>query len=87
MSSASTMISSVKYNMSLRRTKRVHNKFSKKTNFKGHQSIPLSKEENLLIIEENKMRLASDTRNKHLLALFVVLLYGGIAMTVVYLFV
>ena len=82
-SAISSMITSIRYNASLRRSKRVKNKFSKKSDFSADGTSPLTREENLRIIEENKKILANNTRSNRLLGIIMILLYGSIIAYVV----
>jgi hypothetical protein len=75
---SSLMISSLKSNNSLRRTKRIKNVFSKKINFESYKPLLLSEEENKLIIKENKRIMQQKMVNERWYALFLILLYGGI---------
>ncbi len=76
--SASAMNSSIKSNNSLRRSRRVKNKFSKRTEFSDLNYQSLSEEENRRIVKENKQLLAQKIRNKRLVGVFVILFYGSI---------
>lgn len=74
----SAMTSSIRYNASLRRYGRDSNKFSKKTVFTYDSTNPLSKSENLRIIEENKITLAKKMLVNRAIGITIVLFYGGI---------
>jgi len=76
--SISAMISSLKSNKSLRRNKEGYSRFYKKSTFKVSTVTPLSREENLKIIEENKKILKQDSRSKLIFGLFIILLYISI---------
>lgn len=72
------MNSSIKSNKSLRRNKEGYSRFLKKSDFSDCKFYPLSKEENLLIVKENKRIFKRKTRNKNLFGVFIVLLYLSI---------
>ena len=72
------MISSLKSNKSLRRNKEGYSRFYQKSVFTDYISSPLTKEENLQIVEENKRKLKRSSRYQFIFGLFMVLLYGSI---------
>ena len=74
----SAMTSSIRYNASLRRYGRNSNKFTKKTVFTCEAANPLSKSENLRIIEENKITLAKKMLVNRAIGIAIALFYGGI---------
>jgi len=82
-SSFSSMNTSIKYNASLRRARKGNHTFNKKSEFTSEAISPLSREENLRIIQENKKILARKTKDKRLFGIFMVLLYGSIIAYVV----
>ena len=82
----SAMIASLKSNKSLRRNRERYSRFAKKSIFTDSKFEPLTKEENLLIVEKNKRSLKVKTRIKRLYGLFLIGIYGSLIIYVISVF-
>lgn len=79
------MISSLKSNNRLRRNKEGYSKFYKKK-FSETNIQALTKEENRIIVEENKRKLEVKNKNKRKFSLLMIVFYGSIIIYGLYVF-
>ena len=83
----SAMISSLKSNNRLRRNKESYRLFHKKIEFNDSILVPLSQEENQLIVEGNKRLYKQQLRRKKTYALFLISFYVAVFLVALYILV
>ena len=83
----SAMISSLKSNNRLRRKKKLGGIFYKKSSFSFDDLKPLSKEENLLIVEENARLFKQQLKRKRIFALILISFYAVLFFIALYILV
>lgn len=77
-STTSAMIASIKMNFSLRRGKEKYSKFYKKDQLTYSVSKPLSKQENLKIIESNKKAIRVQSKFQIIAGIIIILMLSTI---------